>query len=108
MEVWNQLPRAKAISVRFDEFDLPEKGKLFLYDAERTHFIGSFTKENQQANGSLATSLVYSENVVIELSIPSGVDPSNWRVTIDQVVHAYRGMDSHFEELKAQRVSIRK
>ena len=92
-------PNAKAISFRFKEFDLPKGAQVFIYDAEQTHFIGSFNALNQQANGMLATSLVYSENVIIQFELPIEYDDSDFQLSIDQIVHAYRGLHSRFEEL---------
>ncbi|MBL4586540.1 MAG: hypothetical protein JKX84_05740, partial [Flavobacteriales bacterium] len=104
LNIWRlgvHAPAAKAVSFLFKEFELPKTAKLFIYDKERTHFIGAFNYTNQQANGMLATSLVYSENVIIELQIPADQDLSDLRLSIGQIVHAYRGLDSKFEELKA-------
>ena len=103
LNIWQlgiNCPNAKAISVRFDEFDLPKGAKIFIYDAEQTHFIGSFTALNKQANGMLATSLVYGENIIVQLEISDKYDTEGISLNIDQVVHSYRGLDSKFEELK--------
>lgn len=51
--VWRlgiHAPSAKAVSFLFSEFDLPKSAKLFIYDKEQTHFIGSFNYKNKQAN----------------------------------------------------------
>lgn len=103
MNVWRlgiHAPNAKGVSVLFNHFDIPKKAELFIYDAERTHFIGSFNYTNCQANGMLATSLIYGENIVIELSIPNSISTSDIDLSLSQIVHAYRGLDSKFEELK--------
>lgn len=101
--VWRlgiQSPNAKGISVLFEEFDIPKGANLFIYDEEKTHFIGSFNHTNKQANGMLATTLVYGEKIIVELQVPSKYAPSSVSVKIGQIVHAYRGLDSKFEELK--------
>jgi hypothetical protein len=102
--VWRlgiHAPNAKAMSFVFTQFDLPKSANLFIYDLEQTHFIGSFNHTNRQANGMLATSLVYGEDVVIELSIPENQDRSELNLKIGEIVHAYRGITSKFEELKS-------
>ncbi|MCF8463986.1 MAG: T9SS type A sorting domain-containing protein [Flavobacteriales bacterium] len=104
MNVWRlgvNAPQAKGVSFVFNEFNLPKSASLFIYDLEKTHFIGSFNHTNKQKNGMLATSLVYGENVVIELQIPVSQDLTELELSINQIVHAYRGLDSRFEELKA-------
>lgn len=102
--VWRlgiHAPNAKAVSFVFTEFNLPKSAQLFIYDLEQTHFIGSFNYTNQQANGMLATSLVYGEDVIIELSVPEQQDLSSLSLNVGQIVHAYRGISSKFEELKS-------
>lgn len=101
--VWRlgiHAPQAKGVSVLFNHFNIPKKAKLFIYDAEHTHFIGSFDHTNCQANGMLATSLVYAEDVTIELNMPSSIPTETVDLSISQIVHAYRGLDSKFEELR--------
>ncbi|MFT4681574.1 MAG: lysyl endopeptidase [Flavobacteriales bacterium] len=93
-------PNAKSISVRFNAFDLPKGAKVFIYDVEQTHYIGSFTSSNKQANGMLATSLVYSDNIIVQLELPAKYETGDINLNIDQIVHGYRGLDSKFEELK--------
>ena len=103
MNVWRlavHAPNAKGVSFLFNEFNLPKRAQLFIYDAEKSHYIGSFNYTNKQANGMLATSLVYGENVIIELLVPATDDVNNLELSISQVVHAYRGLNSKFEELK--------
>jgi len=93
-------PNAIAVSVRFNEFDIPKGAKIFIYDAEQTHVIGSFTALNKQANGMLATSLVYGESIIVQLELPNRYSSDEVNLNIDQVVHTYRGLQSKFEELK--------
>lgn len=101
--VWRlgiHAPNAKAVSVLFSEYELPKSAQIFIYDREQTHYIGSFNYKNKQANGMLATSLVYGEDVIIELSVPETQDINEIGLKIGQIVHAYRGFDSRFEEVK--------
>ncbi|MGB1318937.1 MAG: trypsin-like serine peptidase, partial [Flavobacteriales bacterium] len=84
----------------FTEFNIPKGSELFVYDKEQTHFIGSFNYTNQQANGMLATSLVYGEDVIVEFSAKESIGLENLDLTIGKIVHAYRGISSKFEEIK--------
>ncbi|MFT5183104.1 MAG: lysyl endopeptidase [Flavobacteriales bacterium] len=100
--VWRlgiRAPEAVAISMRFNEYKLPAGAELFIYDVNKTHFLGSFTKANNKKWGSLATSLCYAETVIVEFHLPSGLSQSDWKLNIDQITHAYRGMKSNFEAL---------
>ena len=104
MNVWRlgvHAPNATGVSFVFNNFDLPKSAKLFIYDAEKTHYIGSFDYTNKQANGMLASTLVYGEKVIIELQVPTTENLDKTYLSINQIVHAYRGLNSKFEELKA-------
>lgn len=93
-------PEAKSMSFLFSEYELPKGAQLFIYDKEQTHFLGAFTQENKQANGMLATSLVYGENAVIELVLPKKYTNNQVNLTLNKIVHGYRGFNSYFELLK--------
>jgi len=104
MNVWRlgvNAPNAKAVSFVFNEFNLPKGANLFIYDQEQTHFIGSFNQTNKQKNGMLATSMVYGDNVIIELQVPLDRELSGIQLSVNQIVNVYRGMSSQFEELKS-------
>lgn len=101
--VWRfavHAPNAKGMSFLFTEYDLPKGAELFIYDVEKTHYIGAFTSANKQANGMLSTSLVYGEDVMVELSLSAKFDRSVAGLRIGQIIHAYRGINSKFEEVK--------
>ena len=103
VNVWRlavHAPNAKGISFLFNEFNLPKTAQLFIYDVEKTHYIGSFNHTNKQANSMLATTLVYGENVIVELQVPTSESLQKLNLSISQIVHAYRGLNSQFEELK--------
>jgi len=101
--VWRlgiHAPSAKAVSFLFTRFNLPKSATVFIFDKEQTHFIGGFDYRNKQANGMLATGLVYGEEVIVEVSIPETIELSSLDIEIGQIVHAYRGINSKFEEVK--------
>ena len=89
-------PDAVAINLRFGQFRMPEGASVFVYDTDKTHFLGSFTRENNKKWGSLAIGNCYADEIVVELHLPNGA-PANWSLQIDQIVHCYRGMKSNFE-----------
>ncbi len=101
-KVWRlgiHAPNAVAISMRFNEYHLPEGAELFIYDVDKTHFLGSFTHANNKKWGSLAMGLCYGESVIVEFHLPNGVNDADWKLSLDQITHAYRGMKSDFEAL---------
>ena len=57
---------AKAIGVYYDDFYIPEGGKLFLYNEAQTQVIGAYTSENNPPAHLFATELIQGESVTLE------------------------------------------
>lgn len=90
--VWRLGIRSKgalSINVLFSEYELPEGAKLFLYNTDQSHIIGSFNHLNNSELGVLPTSLVYGDEIIIEYQEPANADFAG-RLTVGEVNHAYR------------------
>ena len=92
--VWRlavECPDALGISFLFDAYHLPKGGRLFIWNADRTDFIGSFDHRNNKEWGSLAVGQTLGDQVVIEyrerLDAPFQAD-----LHIGQIVHSYRSI----------------
>jgi len=99
--VWQlgiHCPEATSVSLILDTFEIPKGGKLFVWNKERTHFLGSFTHENMQENGSFAIGLIQGDEIVLEYSVPLHLE--NWgNIEIGTIVHGYRNiLASHFDD----------
>ena len=99
--VWQlgiHCPEATSVSLILNTFEIPKGGKLFIWNKERTHFLGSFTHQNMQENGSFAIGLIQGDEIVLEYSVP--VDLENWgNIEIGTIVHGYRNiLASHFDD----------
>lgn len=92
-------PGALSLNFNFSKFKMPVGAKLFVYDADRTHFIGSFTHQNMQDHGGLAMSLIQSDHIIIEYFQPGNVtgEPA---LEIDRVTHGYRSILHRFDEVQ--------
>ena len=86
---------AYAIGVNFDEFYLTPNSKLFLYDEEQTFYMGSFDQRNNKPGETLTTSLVKSDKIIIELSIPSD-ELGLLKLNIDTIIHDYTDIRNYF------------
>ncbi len=75
------------MSVQFSSFNLPPGGRLFVYDAQRTRYLGGFTEENEQPGGDFATALLPGEAVVVEYQEPAAAAHAN--VRISGITHAW-------------------
>ncbi len=99
--VWQlgiHCPDATSISLILDTFRIPKGGKLFVWNKERTHFLGSFTYENMQENGTFAIGLIKGDEIELEYSVPLHLE--NWgEIEIGTIVHGYREiLASHFDD----------
>ncbi|MDR1368500.1 MAG: lysyl endopeptidase [Dysgonamonadaceae bacterium] len=89
---------AYSINVLFGEFDIPEGGKLFIYNSNRTHVIGSFTHENNRSgNNILPTQPVEGDEIIVEYTEPANV-PFSGKLKITEVNHDYRDIFTRFAE----------
>lgn len=91
-KVWQVGIRSKgaySINLLFSEFEIPEGGQLFLYSADRSHIIGSFTHENNPEEGLFPTSPVAGEEIIVEYSEPAWA-AFEAKLKITEVNHDYR------------------
>ncbi|MBL7726835.1 MAG: hypothetical protein JNM68_04070, partial [Dinghuibacter sp.] len=83
--VWRlqlHVPDAPATSLYYDNFYLPEGATLFVYNAEKTHLIGSFGTHNNNESGQFATEIIYTEDCVVEYYEPANVKkPGSFVIT---------------------------
>lgn len=59
-------PGAIMLSVQFDRWALNEGDVVYLYNKERTHFIGGFDARNRALDGTMATAVLPGEEIIIE------------------------------------------
>lgn len=88
---------AKSINLIFSQFELASGARLYLFDKNKTEFIGAHTSLNNNASRMLGTELIHSDELVIELVEPAAVAGQSTLV-IGTVVHGYIDLDA---ELKA-------
>lgn len=73
MKVWRvglHSDNAKGISLYFDNFLLPEGGKLFVYNPSQTIVYGAFTSENNNDANQLLIRPLASDSIIVEYQEP--------------------------------------
>jgi len=82
---------ALALTLYFDDFELPEGGTFFVYNPERTKLIGAFTSLNNEPQRSFATELIPGDRLTMEYNYPY---PENSlpRLHVSEIAYAYRGV----------------
>ncbi|MCC7503327.1 MAG: hypothetical protein IT229_12405 [Flavobacteriales bacterium] len=90
-------PGAVMLSVQFDQFDLAPDTWVFLYNTDRTFFIGGFNELNELPTGDLATAVVPGDEVVIEVQerVPA---TGQTALHIGSITHGYRDIFNFGEQ----------
>ena len=88
---------AKSINFLFDYFYLPEGGKVYLYNNDKTDLIGAYTASENQENGELGTWIVHGDHVWIEYFEPANKKGLG-RLNIDKVIHGYKAIGNTFSQ----------
>lgn len=105
--VWRLGVRAEgatSLSFYLSRFVVPKGGELFVWNEERTHFLGSFTHENVKDWEGLALSLMEGDSVVLEYREPLSI-PATGEIEVSQVVQGYRSLLRREAELIAENAS---
>lgn len=80
---------AKATSLYYDDFFLPEGSSLFLWNHDGTQVIGSFSNFNNHESRLFATELIYGEICYLEYYEPAS-QIGNGVISISHIGYAYR------------------
>ncbi|MDR2148241.1 MAG: PKD domain-containing protein [Tannerella sp.] len=74
-QVWTltiEAPDAIATSLYYDDFFIPEGGKLFIYNEDHSHVIGAYThRTNPNTEGTFATEFVAGDKITLEYNAPA-------------------------------------
>ena len=93
-KVWQVGIRSKeaySINLFFSEYRIPRGGKLFLYNTDRSHILGSFTHENNSEGNILPTAPISGDEIIVEYSEPADVEFEG-QLAITEINHDYRGV----------------
>lgn len=86
-----ECPDAISINLIFDQFKLAEGVKLYLYNDDRTQFIGAHTAANNNPNNSLGVDLIYDSKMVIEVIEPQNVLGLS-KLNLGTIIHGYKNL----------------
>jgi len=82
---------ALALTLYFDRFRLPDGGKLFIYNPNRTQLLGAFTALNNNSGNRFATELIHGDELTLEYNAPAGLKEKPV-IHLSEVAYAYRGV----------------
>jgi len=81
-------PTAYALQVYFDAFKIPKGSRMFVYDSDKTMFLGSFTHRNNFINNRFGTEFVKGNSLIIEYYEPNEVE-FEAQPHIERLVHTF-------------------
>ncbi|MDR1674975.1 MAG: protease, partial [Tannerella sp.] len=82
-----QAKGALALLLYYSDFHIPEGGKLFLYNAEKTQILGAYTHRTHPSGGRFATEFVAGDELTLEYV--ASPDDSDLRIEIEAVGYGY-------------------
>lgn len=89
-KIWQLRLQAKdaiALMLYYDAFYIPEGGKLFIYNAEKTHLLGAYTSQTNPKGEAFATEFVAGDDITLEYEPAASGEKA--RITISQVGYGY-------------------
>lgn len=79
-KVWQLHLEAKgaiALILYYSDFYIPEGGKLFIYNVDKSQVLGAYTTRTHPQNGRFATELIAGDEIILEYApAPSGEEPA--------------------------------
>jgi hypothetical protein len=81
---------AKGLNVYFDDFNLPEDGAFFVYNADRSHVVGPYTKANSTDGDVFATAPVLGNELILEYN-GSKETADDFVFATSEIGYMYRG-----------------
>ena len=80
---------AQALGIYFDNFTIPAQGKLFVYNATKSHIVGPYTAKNSAVNDLFATAPVVGDEITLEYNGPAST-AEEFNVSINEIAYMYR------------------
>lgn len=82
---------AKTLNFWFTDFYMPEGGKIYLYNSNKTDLLGAYDSQQNNEQNVLGTWLVTGDDIYIEYFEPAD-KAGEGRLEITKIVHGYRSM----------------
>lgn len=82
---------AIALIVSYQEFYIPEGGKLFIYNADKTHILGAYTDTTNPSGDIFSTELIAGDQVIFEY-VHSDRNSEEPRISISDIGYGYNNL----------------
>ncbi len=91
---------ALSLNFLYNGFYMPDGGKFFIYNEDKSFILGAFTNQNNREDRLFGTDLVPGSTAILEYIEPKA-HIGEGVISINQVVHAYRDVLDYFKEKEA-------
>lgn len=88
--IWQLRINAKgaiALMLYYKEFFIPDGGKLFIYNADKTQILGAYTSKTNPRKGRFATEFVAGDDLILEYVYPPSGDAP--QIEIEEIGYGY-------------------
>lgn len=86
-----QSEGAIALSLYYDHFEIPEGGKLYIYNADHTHLLGAYTEATNPDGKAFSSQFVAGDDITIEYAVPqNGALP---KIEISDIGYGYNHLE---------------
>lgn len=94
--VWRirvSTPDAQALIPYFNDFYIPEGGRLHIYNDDKTDMLGAFTSINNSESRMFATWFIHSSSMILEYYEPVNVSGQGV-ISLNEIGYCYRHIDN--------------
>ncbi|QIA07895.1 T9SS type A sorting domain-containing protein [Draconibacterium halophilum] len=82
---------AYSLNLIFNDFELNDKGRLFIYNEENNHYLGAFTSQNNKNSHKFAVAPVAGDVITVQYEVPEDEGtPDDF--AISRVNHDFMGI----------------
>lgn len=82
-------PKAINLSLNFDDFFLPNGGRLHMFNSDRTDISRTYTQNENRISNTLGSWFIQGETIIVEYYEPANADDIV-KLRIGSVIHGYR------------------
>lgn len=87
-----QAEKAKAINLYYDDFNIPNGAKLFVYSPEKKQMLGAYSSLNNSENKQFTHDYINGDEIIIEYNEP--YNSKSAKINISQIGYFLRGNKS--------------
>ncbi|MFR9166874.1 MAG: T9SS type A sorting domain-containing protein [Dysgonomonas sp.] len=96
VNIWQQTVSAEGadgLIIRYDDFYIPDGGKLFIFNEDKSDILGAYTNKTHPGGGVFSNELIYGDKITFEY-VESAISDEKPRLVLSNVGYAYNLKDN--------------